>query len=239
MRRRAALAAVLAAILGAWPASSRGQDAPDAWPTPARAVSRIVAPSWMAEDARDDAGEFEAVARLLRLRPGMRVADIGAGSGYYVARLAPLVGPTGEVWAEDIVPRYLEGLTARVARERLANVRVVEGTQDDPRLPARRIDAALMIHMYHEIASPFALLARLAPAMAPGGVLAILDMRFDTGSHGTPPDLLRCELAAVGWRQVGFEDTAPSEYVALFAPPATPPTAAQVRARLAAAPCRS
>lgn len=234
MTRRLAFAAV---ALAACAAPARAQEPADAWPLPARAVSRIVAPSWTAEEARDDAGEFETVARLLRLRPGLRVADIGAGSGYYVARLSPLVGPTGEVWAEDVVPRYLEGLAARVARERLANVRVVEGTPDDPRLPRRRLDAALMIHMYHEIASPFALLARLAPAMAPGGVLAILDMRFDTGNHGTPPDLLRCELAAVGWRQVGFEDTAPNEYVALFTPPATPPTAAQVRARLAAAPC--
>lgn len=209
------------------------------YPLPDRPVSRIVAPSWTAEDTRDDAGEFARVAELLGLRAGQRVADIGAGSGYYVARLAPLLGPTGRVFATDVVPRYLASLRERVKRDRLDNVTVIDASAGDAALPRASVDVALMIHMYHEIEQPFALLASLVPAMTAGGRLAILDMEFGTGQHGTPPPLLRCELAAAGWRFEALHETGPSEYVAVFTPPSAAPTAAQVRAKLAARPCRA
>ena len=228
------LVGFLTALAGAVPA----QDT-TAYPRPDRPVARIVAPSWTGEETRDDAGEFARVAELLGLRRGMRVADIGAGSGYYVARLSPLVGPEGRVYGVDIIPRYLAGLRERVARERMTNVTVIEGTAGDPKLPAASVQVALMIHMYHEIEDPFGLLARLVPAMTPGGTLGILDMEFPTGQHGTPPPLLRCELAAAGWTFVARHETGASEYVATFTPPTTAPTAAQVRARLAARPCRA
>jgi len=229
---------VLALVCAAGHAAPAAAQDTAAYPRPDRPVARIVAPSWTGEATRDDAGEFARVAELLGIRRGMRVADIGAGSGYYVARLAPLVGPEGRVYANDIVPRYLAQLRERVTRERLGNVSVIEGTPGDPKLPAASVQVALMIHMYHEIEDPFGLLARLVPAMADDGLLGILDMEFPTAQHGTPPPLLRCELAAAGWTFVALHETGASEYVATFAPPATAPSAAQVRARLAARPCR-
>jgi predicted methyltransferase len=232
-------ALVVSAIASGAIAAPTGAQDSAAYPRPDRPVARIVAPSWTGEETRDDAGEFARVAELLSIRRGMRVADIGAGSGYYVARLAPLVGPEGRVYANDIVPRYLAALRDRVTRERMGNVSVIEGTPGDPKLPAAAVQVALMIHMYHEIEDPFGLLARLVPAMAPGGVLGILDMEFPTGQHGTPPPLLKCELAAAGWTFVALHETGASEYVATFTAPATPPTPAQVRARLAARPCRA
>lgn len=191
-----------------------------AFPVPAREVADIVAPRWSAEGQRDDAGEFTTVARLAGIRAGQTVADIGAGDGYYVSRLAPLVGAEGLVYGQDIMPTYLALLQERVQREGLSNVRVVLGEAHDPRLPSGSIDVALMIHMYHEIEQPFALLWNLAAAFRAGGTLVILDLDRPTYGHGTPPALLECELTRVGYRQRSFTRTGPDEYVAIYAAPA-------------------
>lgn len=171
------------------------------FPSPDRPVSRIVSPSWTDETTRDDAGEAAEVLAALGVSPGDRVADIGAGSGYYTVRLSRLVGPAGRVHAEDITPSYVASLRERVGREGLENVTVTQGDAHDPKLADTTVDLAIMIHMYHEIEQPFALLANLAPALRPGARLAVVDMDAPTGSHGTPPALLACELRAVGYRQ--------------------------------------
>jgi predicted methyltransferase len=86
----------------------------DAFPKPDRPVANIVSPIWHNEKERDDAGEPRQLVRLLGIKSGMIIADIGAGSGYYVVRLSPIVGPTGRVIAEDVVPEYLQTLRNRV-----------------------------------------------------------------------------------------------------------------------------
>jgi hypothetical protein len=95
------------------------------------------------------------------------------------------------------------------------------GEPHDPRLPRDAVDVALLIHMYHEIEQPFGLLHNLWPSLRPGARLGILDTTRPTNQHGTPPALLRCELEAMGYRQTAFHTTAPGEYLAVFAPPAT------------------
>lgn len=222
------------------PAAPPGAPA-SAFPSPMRPVADIVAPRWSDEDDRDDVGEFARVVQLARIGTGQRVADIGAGDGYYVARLSPLVGATGQLFGQDIIADYLTLLQRRVRREGLRNVRVVRGDTHDPRLPTAGVDVAIMIHMYHEIEQPFALLWNLATAMRPGGRLVILDLERPTFGHGTPPSLLRCELGAVGYRELSFTNTAPSEYVAIFAAPdsASRPTPAAISSALGASPCRA
>ena len=191
-----------------------------AFPKPDRPVADIVSPTWDDEKARDDAGEPSQLVRLLGIKQGMAIADIGAGSGFYVARLSPIVGPQGRVFAEDIVPEYLHGLRQRVRELGLRNVTVIQGEPHDPRLPAASLDGAILVHMYHEIAQPYALLYNLVPAFRPGARVAIIDAFRQTSSHGTPPDLLRCELAAVGYREISFDRLAASgAYIAIFAPP--------------------
>ena len=88
--------------------------------------------------------------RLLGIKSGMTVADIGAGSGYYVVRLSPIVGPHGRVIAEDVVPEYLRMLRRRVRDLRLQNVAISLGEPHDPRLPADTLDVAILVYMYHE-----------------------------------------------------------------------------------------
>ena len=209
------------------------------FPAPSRPVAGIVAPRWTNEDDRDDAGEFARVAKMADVRAGMHVADIGAGDGYYVVRLAGIVGATGLVYGEDIVADYLRLLEERVRREGLANVRLTRGEAHDPRLPTGAIDIAFMIHMYHEIDQPFGLLYNLATSLKPGGRLVILDLDRPTFGHGTPPALLRCELNAVGYRELSMARTGDEEFVAVFEAPKAEarPTPAAIRAKASATPC--
>ncbi|WP_373060666.1 class I SAM-dependent methyltransferase [Gemmatimonas sp.] len=222
------------------PAAPPGAPASE-FPNPMRPVADIVAPRWSDEDDRDDVGEFTRVIELAKIRQGQQVADIGAGDGYYVSRLSPLVGASGRVFGQDIIPDYLTLLQRRVRREGMGNVQVVRGDAHDPRLPSASVDVAIMIHMYHEIEQPFALLWNLATAMRPGGRLVILDLDRPTYGHGTPRPLLRCELAAVGYRQLSITTTAPSEYVAIFLAPdsASRPTPAAISTKLRTSPCRT
>jgi SAM-dependent methyltransferase len=192
----------------------------DRFPKPERPVADIVSPIWHDEQERDAAGEIQQVVELLGIRRGMTVADVGAGSGYYVLRLAPIVGPAGRIYAEDVVPDYLSKLRKRVRDLGLQNVVVARGEPHDPRLPARSLDAAILVHMYHEIAQPFGLLYNLAGALKPDARVGIVDAIGPTAKHGTPPELLRCELAAVGYREVGFHPLAGSNaYLEIAAPP--------------------
>jgi len=217
MKRLALTLAVMLASAGA----SLAQPAAGDFPKPDRPVAQIVSPMWASEAERDRADEAGQVISLLRLRPGMTIADIGAGSGYHTIRLSAFVGPTGRILAEDVVDEYLNGLRAEVARRRLANVTVVKGTPDDPKLPAGSVDVALLVHMYHEIEQPYALLYNLAAAMKPGGRVAIEDLDRPTQAHGTPPALLKCELEAVGYRQVSFDVLRGGlGYLAVFEAPA-------------------
>src|SRR5215467_672986 len=128
-----------------------------AFPKPDRPVADIVSPIWHDEKERDDAGEPRQLVRLLGIKSGITVADIGAGSGYYVVRLSPIVGPHGRVIAEDVVPEYLRMLRRRVRDLRLQNVAISLGEPQDPRLPADTLDVAILVHMYHEVTQPYAL----------------------------------------------------------------------------------
>jgi len=196
-----------------------------AFPAPTRPVAGIVTDTWRNEKSRDQAGEAERVMNLLGVKAGLSIADIGAGSGYYTVRLARRVGLTGHVFAEDVVPDYLERLARRVRSEGLAGeVTLVRGDPHDPRLPPGSLDLALLVHMYHEVQQPYGLLWNLRPALKPNARVAVIDARKQTEVHGTPPDLLRCELTAVGYRQTAFYDLQESTYLAVFAPP-SPPTA--------------
>ncbi len=219
---RLALALPLLALLGA---------APSAFPRPDRPVASIVADQWSDETSRDDAREAEQVMVFLGARPGMVIADIGAGSGYYTVRLAPRLMPTGRVVAEDIVPSYVRKLRARVRKAGLTNVEIVLGKPDDARLKPASIDAALLVHMYHEVQQPFALLWTLRAALRPGGKVAIVDIDRPTPRHGTPRTLLACELAAVGYRRIGDLDLgAAGGYLAVFEPVGPRPAPRSIRA---------
>ena len=141
---------------------------------------------------------------LAKIARGMTVADIGAGEGYYTVRLAARVGREGRVLAQDIDQGALARLGNRAERERLDNVSIKLGADDDPRLPENSFDRIFMVHMYHEITEPYALLWRMRPAVREGGQVIVVDVDRPTDKHGIAPQLLFCEFEAVGYRLVEF-----------------------------------
>jgi SAM-dependent methyltransferase len=200
------------------------------FPRPDRPVAQIVTSAYATEEERDRHGEAERVMDRLRVKPGLRVADIGAGDGYYTMRLARRLGPSATIYAQDVEPRYLRNLAQRLQRESVRGVTLVHGTPRNPRLPAGSIDLAILSHMYHEIESPYEFAYHLRTALADGARIAIIDVDRPTQDHGTPPALLRCELAAVGYREIDFTSLAPADgYLAVFVPPPSLPAPATIR----------
>jgi ubiquinone/menaquinone biosynthesis C-methylase UbiE len=211
----------------AQPQNPRSTDFPSA----ERPVASIVSPRWSDEDTRDRAGEATEVMNRAGVKPGMTVADIGAGEGYYTVRLAARVGAKGRVLAQDIVPEVRDALAERVTRERLDTVSVKLGEPDNPELPENSFDRIFLVHMYHEIASPYAFLWNLRPAVKSGGRVIVVDADRPTNQHGTPPKLLDCEFAAVGYARVDMQ-VMPSAggYLAAYEPRGLRPEADAIKA---------
>lgn len=206
MRRAPALLA-LAALAACQQQADSDAGRPETsleFPRADRPVSQLGGNSVSNEQARDDRGEAEAVMDLAQIAPGMTVADIGAGEGYYTVRLAERVGAEGRVLAQDIDADALRRLGDRVGRERLDNVSIKPGLPDDPRLPADSFDRIFLVHMYHEVGEPYAFLWRLRPALRKGGQVIVVDRDLPPDRHGIPPKLLFCEFDRVGFRLVEF-----------------------------------
>ena len=194
-------AAAAAAILLT---SCRAQPTEPHFPTAHRDVAPIVGGAFSTEDARDRLGEAEEVMQLAGMKPQMSVADVGAGEGYYTVRLARVVGPKGRVLAEDIQPEVRDELSDRIQRERLDNVAVKLGTPDNPMLPASSFDRVFLVHMYHEVTSPYAFLWHMREGLKPDGLVIVVDANRPVKQHGMPPAELKCEFAALGMQPVKF-----------------------------------
>lgn len=186
-------------------AACRAHPSEPHFPSAHRDVAPIVGSTFSTEDARDRAGEAEDVMQLAGMKPGMSVADVGAGEGYYTVRLARVVGPKGRVLAEDIQPDIRDQLADRVQRERLDNVAVKLGTPEDPTLPPASFDRVFLVHMYHEVQSPYAFLWHMREGVKPDGLVIVVDANRPIMQHGTPPAQLKCEFAALGLQPVKFK----------------------------------
>lgn len=194
--------------------SAGGCDKPDpdadrpesarAFPRPDRPVSAPGANAFAPEAQRDRVNEAQQVMDMARIMPGMTVADIGAGEGYYTTRLSQRVGPEGRVVAQDIDTEALRMLGLRIERERLDNVSILRGQPDDPRLPEASFDRVFLVHMYHEVSEPYAFLWRLRGAMRKDGKVIVVESDRPTNRHGIPPTLLFCEFKAVGYKLGAF-----------------------------------
>ena len=132
---------------------------------------------WLERPEREDEEAPSKALDALELKPGMVVADIGAGSGYYSSRIAKRVGPTGRVYATDIQPGMIALLDRRIKSEGLANVTTVLGGLADPKLPPKSIDLAIMVDVYHELQEPQVFLQALKETFKPGGRLVLLEFR--------------------------------------------------------------
>jgi len=221
------------ALAGCEEVDSSRLDSSNQFPQPDRPVSDLGANQFSTETERDSRGEAQAVMDLAEIEPGMTVADIGAGNGYYTVRLAERVGEDGRVLAQDIDQRALERLGNRVERERFDNVSIKLGAPDDPRLPETSFDRIFLVHMYHEVQEPYAFLWRLWPALSEGGQVIVVDVDRPTDQHGIDPLLLSCEFKQVGFELVAFKDAPElAGYYAQFKAAATRPEPGKIK------PCR-
>ncbi len=165
------------------------------------------------------------VMEALALRPGDRVAEIGAGTGYWLARLSEAVGPEGRVYAVEVDPGLVAALEDRVERKGYGNVEVVYGAYDDPRLPDGEIDVAMTCLTYHHIEDRVAYFDRLRVDLSPGARVVHLDDRpdapapiswFQTSGHWTEPALIVSEMREAGFTRTAAYDFLPAQSFQVF-----------------------
>ncbi len=197
------LATLFSVVLWSTPALSAQTPAPPSHPTSTPYAGDL---SIFEEPGRDQRLQIDRVMDLLHLKPGSTIADIGAGGGWFSVRAARRVGPKGRVIAEDINPKAITYIQQRAQREHLANIVPLLGTPDDPKLAPDSLDAALMLKVYHEIAHPPLVLAKLRAALKPGARFGIIDRNGNGSDHGLKESIVRQEVEHAGFRQVARYD---------------------------------
>lgn len=178
------------------------------------------------DPARDAWQRPDEVLRLLALAPDARVADVGAGTGYFSVRIAPAV-PQGRVWAVDLEPAMVHHVRHRAEQGRLHNLFAVLGTPDDAMIP-ERVDVVLVVDTNHHIDARPAYYRRLALSLRPGGRVVIIDYTPDA-PEGPPPEMrlspaqVDAEMTAAGYARVGDATLLPRQYVLTYSPRAASP----------------
>ncbi len=160
------------------------------------------------------------VIELLGVTPGATVADIGAGTGYFLPHLSAAVGPEGRVWALDVEPTMVDYMTRRIEEEGLRNVeaRVVQG--DDPGLGPGSVDRILIVNTWHHVSDRGPYAERLRGALRPGGAVLVVDFTLEA-EHGPPPSMrlapeaVLAELRGSGLEARVLDESLPDQYAVL------------------------
>jgi ubiquinone/menaquinone biosynthesis C-methylase UbiE len=177
---------------------------------------------WLDRAERDVEEEPDRAIDVLKIEKGSTVADIGAGSGYMTVKLAKKVGPQGRVYANDIQPAMLELLNKRISKSKIANVSVVLGMQDDPRLPVETLDLVLMVDVYHELSQPQLMLRHIRASLKPGGRLVLLEYRKEDPSIPIKPEHkmsvadAKLEVEAEGFKLTKTNEDLPRQHILMF-----------------------
>lgn len=132
---------------------------------------------WLERSEREIEEMPDSALAAIGIKPGMTVADVGAGSGYFTVRLSRLVGPEGKVYAQDIQPEMLRLLRRRLEKANFTNIATVLGSESDPKLPENSLDLILMVDVYHEFAQPQIMLRKLRQSLKDDGRMVLLEYR--------------------------------------------------------------
>ncbi len=216
---------VLVVFVGVATAWAQTVTAPGVHPVSGRRFANVMGwqgADWLERSERESEEEPDNALDALGNLAGLTVADVGAGSGYFTVRLASRVGPAGRVFANDLQSEMLKMLTARLARERVTNVTLVQGALDDPRLPSSSLDLAIMVDVYHEFSEPQKMLRGLRAALKPGGRLVLLEYRKEDPQvpirfeHKMSVAEARLELEAEGFLFSRLDDRLPRQHILIF-----------------------
>jgi predicted methyltransferase len=177
------------------------------------------------DDGRDAWQRPDHLVELLEIEPGMTVADLGAGTGYFLSRLSSAVGPDGSVLALDVDPELVEFVATRCRNEGLDNIEARTIPLDDPELEPGTVDRVLTVNTWHHIDNRGSYAAKLASALAPGGRVVVVDFTRES-PHGPPvdhrltTDEVRAELEAGGFETAVIDEELPHQYVVVARRPA-------------------
>jgi ubiquinone/menaquinone biosynthesis C-methylase UbiE len=158
----------------------------------------------------------------LDLKPGMIVADIGAGTGFHASRMAQLVGPNGKAYAVDIQPEMLALLDKSMKRQGIFNVQPVLGKESDPNLDANTFDLIIMVDVYHELAFPAQMMTKMVDALKPGGRLVFVEFKAEDprvpikALHKMSEAQIRKEAEVFPLTWVRTAKTLPWQHVVIF-----------------------
>jgi precorrin-6B methylase 2 len=181
--------------------------------------------AWLEREEREKEERTDLLLRELALKPGMVVADVGAGTGYIARRMATAVGASGAVFAVDVQPEMIEMLKALASKAQLPQIKPVLGGVDDVKLPAASVDLSVMVDVYHELEFPRELMLSLVRAMKPGGRVVFVEYRAEDANvpikalHKMSEVQVKREAAVVGLTWERTASGLPWQHVVIFRKP--------------------
>ena len=208
------------------PAKDKGDKIPPARET---YYGRRIAPTmsyfgapWLIRASREKEERCTEMLENLGVRAGMTVCDMGCGNGFYSLKLAKLVGKDGKVLAVDIQPEMLELLKKRAAAEGLQNIKPVQGTIADPKLPEGAVDLILLVDVYHEFSHPEQMLRAMRRSLKPKGQIVLVEFRLEDPDvpikllHKMSKEQILKELPPNGYKLVKQYDKLPWQHMMFF-----------------------
>jgi ubiquinone/menaquinone biosynthesis C-methylase UbiE len=178
---------------------------------------------WLDRPTREREEQPARLLKALTIKKGEKIADIGAGSGFFTFRLARLVGPKGKVYAVDIQPEMLAIIRKRMKEQNLTNIKLVRGTEKDPGLPDDGVDLILLVDVYHEFSYPYEMTTAMVKALKPGGRLVFVEYRMEDPRvpiklvhKMTKKQVLKEMKAHAGLGHVKTIETLPWQHIIIF-----------------------
>jgi SAM-dependent methyltransferase len=177
---------------------------------------------WLIRENRESEERSSQMLAQLNVKPGMTVCDMGCGNGFHSIRLARLVGAAGSVLGVDVQPEMLRLLDLRAKQAGVENIKLIQGTVDNPGLPDGKVDLILCVDVYHEFSDPESMLREMRESLVPKGQLVLVEFRAEDPNvpiqplHKMSKAQIRKELGANGFRCEREFDGLPWQHMLFF-----------------------
>ena len=177
---------------------------------------------WLERPERESEENLEGALDAIGLKPGMTVAEVGAGTGYVSLRMAKRVGPSGKVYANDLQPQMLVLLRNNATKGGITNVETVLGSESDPKLPPGQMDLIILVDVYHEFSQPQKMLQGIRRALKPDGRLVQLEYRKEDPAipilldHKMSVAEAKTEVEAEGFKLEPVIEILPRQHILIY-----------------------